>query len=399
MLITCRISPLTAAVLVFITLASLYSLNVVFNAPRYDVSGEELVYVEGKLAAAQDARDASTSDAAEPEPAPATPAAAPAPRPPVALASTSQSLPVSHPKYPSVVACQPHDILDTQSGTSDLQALQDRVLARMGLGDAKPLAPEQEGVCFFHSQHPHNQDQKIFTRLGGKVMGCKPYKGMKNVNHVSATKRCQCVAPPASAFNLGFLEIGAADGQMLSNSLFFESQLGWRGVCVEGSPRTFLDLQKNRPLCYNVNALVGVRDSLGEAMTFYSFDSADPKKPGWRIAMSCMEGNGVCSSAETAYKYAADNHLCLRVDAVQIKPLSEIFDEAGLSGDMGWFSFDVEGAEDFVIPTVDFTKTQPHYVSIEGKRDGHPKAAEHLLNHGYKADGKLGIDELYVLPR
>lgn len=64
---------------------------------------------------------------------------------------------------------------------------------------------------------------------------------------------------------------------------------------------------------------------------------------------------------------------------------------------MGWFSFDVEGAEDFVVPTVDFSKTQPQFVSIEGTRRLHPKAAEHVLSHGYTADGRLGLDELYVL--
>lgn len=149
-------------------------------------------------------------------------------------------------------------------------------------------------------------------------MGCESYKGMKNVHHASVTDKCACVAPPAAAFNRGFLEIGAADGQLLSNSLFFENQLGWRGVCVEGSPRTFIDLQKNRPLCNNVNALVGARESLGESKTFYSFDYSDPEKRGWHIAMSCMEGNGVCSTATAAYKYASKSGLCLRVDEVQI---------------------------------------------------------------------------------
>eukprot|EP00727_Mastigamoeba_balamuthi_P005353 m51a1_g14816 hypothetical protein (864) ;mRNA; f:616237-626200 len=48
-----------------------------------------------------------------------------------------------------------------------------------------------------------------------------------------------------------FLEAGANNGVQLSNSLFFEEHLGWRGVCVEADPLNFAKLTRNRPRCRN----------------------------------------------------------------------------------------------------------------------------------------------------
>jgi len=43
-----------------------------------------------------------------------------------------------------------------------------------------------------------------------------------------------------------FLEVGADDGVDKSNTLFFEKNLGWTGLCVEPSPERFSLLKANR---------------------------------------------------------------------------------------------------------------------------------------------------------
>lgn len=45
-----------------------------------------------------------------------------------------------------------------------------------------------------------------------------------------------------------FLDIGAYDGVLFSNTCFFERDLGWRGICVEPTPHIFAQLRKNRAL-------------------------------------------------------------------------------------------------------------------------------------------------------
>jgi hypothetical protein len=44
--------------------------------------------------------------------------------------------------------------------------------------------------------------------------------------------------------NKTFLEIGACDGLMVSNTLFFEKQLNWNGILIEANPYQYKGLHK-----------------------------------------------------------------------------------------------------------------------------------------------------------
>lgn len=46
-----------------------------------------------------------------------------------------------------------------------------------------------------------------------------------------------------------FVEVGACDGMMLSNTYWLEKAKGWTGMLVEPDPRWFEALDKNRPAC------------------------------------------------------------------------------------------------------------------------------------------------------
>ncbi|KAJ1465887.1 hypothetical protein T484DRAFT_1577559, partial [Baffinella frigidus] len=46
--------------------------------------------------------------------------------------------------------------------------------------------------------------------------------------------------------NMSFIEIGALDGVKFSNSFFFEKDLGWKGVLIEGETKNFASLESNR---------------------------------------------------------------------------------------------------------------------------------------------------------
>src|SRR5947207_13570279 len=59
-----------------------------------------------------------------------------------------------------------------------------------------------------------------------------------------------------------FLDIGAYDGETLSNTLFFEKTMGWTGLCVEPLPAAFAKLRATRKaVCENIS----VADFEGEA--------------------------------------------------------------------------------------------------------------------------------------
>lgn len=53
-----------------------------------------------------------------------------------------------------------------------------------------------------------------------------------------------------------FVEVGAADGEFMSQTLMLERNLGWSGLLIEPDPRAFTILQQRRsyrswtsPLC------------------------------------------------------------------------------------------------------------------------------------------------------
>ena len=49
-----------------------------------------------------------------------------------------------------------------------------------------------------------------------------------------------------------FLDIGAHDGISLSNTMFFEKEMGWKGICIEPNPVVFDKIVKNRDcICLN----------------------------------------------------------------------------------------------------------------------------------------------------
>lgn len=96
-----------------------------------------------------------------------------------------------------------------------------------------------------------------------------------------------------------------------------------------------------------------------------------------------MEGSeGPGKDREAAQKWATDNKAELQVDKVPVLRLSTIFSRANMSS-FGWISVDVEGAEDFVIPTIDFEKAHSDFFSYEDNEGKHNVSRDYLESHGY----------------
>lgn len=62
-----------------------------------------------------------------------------------------------------------------------------------------------------------------------------------------------------------FVEFGATDGVLLSNSYLLEKEFGWRGICAEPNPKFFKNLQINRN-CTVSNECIGA--TTGEKVRF-----------------------------------------------------------------------------------------------------------------------------------
>lgn len=60
-----------------------------------------------------------------------------------------------------------------------------------------------------------------------------------------------------------FVDIGAADGEWLSNTLYLEKELGWTGICVEADKGRYDKLAERRS-CACINKAVGKEDGIAE---------------------------------------------------------------------------------------------------------------------------------------
>lgn len=267
---------------------------------------------------------------------------------------------------------------------------------------ALPLSPGEAGKCWFHSQNPRktskngNADQDMFKLLGGSIGNCRSAPAVTlPPSAAEPSVLCTCRAPlAADAFGLKFLEIGANDGVYLSNLLFFEAQMGWTGLCIEASPGTFKRLERNRPKCINSMSVISTSP---EAATFFTIESTAPDTTArWESTISCMLGSNFCpdrAAAQAWWKRFPGTEMT--EDAVPSAKLSTLFAQQGWNT-FGWLSIDVEGAEDWVIETIDFARVHARYISYEGE---HKKSAALLAKAGYvDANRKLGFDDTLWIP-
>ena len=186
-----------------------------------------------------------------------------------------------------------------------------------------------------------------------------------------------------------FIEIGAGNGIVASNSLFFEKELNWNGILIEANPTFYKNLKKNRSQQHIFNCLVS------DSKTKLKFD--------------IMEGNsGLCSGVDNtlakehkeAYYYNKNwgENSNKRQELMQPRSMQSILDEVGLF-EIDFFSLDVEGHEYNVLNSIDFSKTRINVILIEMlwcDTDLNERRI-FLKNNNYVFFGKVGRNEVYIL--
>ncbi|XP_064119010.1 uncharacterized protein LOC135224018 [Macrobrachium nipponense] len=162
-----------------------------------------------------------------------------------------------------------------------------------------------------------------------------------------------------------FVEVGAADGESLSNSIFFERQLGWRGLLIEATPGYFEALKNKKRNAYIIHAALSVNNYASE-VTF---------------------------QANLGYGSKLDN------TGVKVKgiPLSSILRALDVKI-VDFMSLDIEFFEVKVLKTVPWDKIKFRLMCIEVAHI--PEGKEFLQEKGYKflGYGYLDIDAWYALP-
>jgi FkbM family methyltransferase len=139
-----------------------------------------------------------------------------------------------------------------------------------------------------------------------------------------------------------FIELGALDGILYSNTKFFEDSLNWKGILIEPHPEKFKSLQLNRPNNFLFNNLVSCHE---EPLTFIYFEDV-------HAAVSGVESTMPQALIDVYF----NSHPHLPQNKILIKPISltEIVKSTNLTH-IDLLSLDVEGHEYEVLKSWDFS--------------------------------------------
>lgn len=172
-----------------------------------------------------------------------------------------------------------------------------------------------------------------------------------------------------------FIELGAMDGIVYSNTKFFEDHLGWTGLLIEPEKNQFKKLKENRPNCTSLE--YAVSEVEGE-VTFNSRNGGD-------------SGGGIVETHIDKTIVATDNY------TVVSKPFYKIFEEIGKPKKVDLFIVDVEGGELAILKTFDWSV--PVYIIViethESNKDN-DDCRKILTTNGFELDMILGCNEVWI---
>jgi hypothetical protein len=186
-----------------------------------------------------------------------------------------------------------------------------------------------------------------------------------------------------------YVEIGAFNGMEESNSRFFEVCLGWEGLLVEGQPGNYRGVLQNRPFAHK--------------MSFAPSCSAEYERVNKTVQFANypMANSGLKGHAKT---YDAKPHI--DVPCGSFTPvLEDIF--AFANKRINFFSLDVEGSENLVLKTIDFSKVMIDVMMIEiqnnhckGECEVRKQVRQKMASEEYyRYEGLIPKSDIYVHPK
>ena len=165
-----------------------------------------------------------------------------------------------------------------------------------------------------------------------------------------------------------FVELGALNGRLYSNTLLLERCFGWNGLLIEALPHNFEKLvQSGRSRSRFVHSAV-CKDGVNQVEM--------QQEKGNMLQATATSSADIMERQRAAKGIFGGAHL-ERI-RVPCRPLSRIMHENGLPN-ATFLSLDVEGAEAIVLETVDPAAFGVVMVEVEGSGSGQKDARVHAL--------------------
>jgi len=175
-----------------------------------------------------------------------------------------------------------------------------------------------------------------------------------------------------------YLDVGALDGRMFSNTWHLENGLDWRGILIEPNPESFHQLSRIRDPQKNVliqKAIVG-QDSKKDAKDYTrtllaAHSMTIDLSSAWDVSKQMNEASKFMGSNQNFYTFT-----------VPASTLEEVLIESQAPEEIDFMSLDIEGAELEICLDFPLVNYRIKYLLIETDING--LAIRHLEKNGYK---------------
>lgn len=148
-----------------------------------------------------------------------------------------------------------------------------------------------------------------------------------------------------------FVDVGANDGISLSNSVYFERQRGWSGICIEADPVSFARLSKERSATRCLNVAAGEADG---NLPFVQVEGAHEMLSGLHDQVDIKR----------IRKSVAKDGGSFRTIDVPVKRLGPLLKDANIA-EVHYMSLDIEGGEPAALRGINFDAIFVHVMTIE----------------------------------
>jgi len=176
-----------------------------------------------------------------------------------------------------------------------------------------------------------------------------------------------------------FIEIGAGDGILESNTYLLETQYEWKGICIEPVSYQFTELYKNRK-CKCINKAL-----YSESNKKVIFCEAD-------VPIRHLSGIDTHLIKDIVFS----NSKKVELLTLSFNELLETYDAPKF---VDYLSIDTEGSEYEILKTVDFNMYKFGYINVEHNYT-EPKRTlirNLLLKNNYSYIGENYVDDIYII--
>jgi FkbM family methyltransferase len=184
-----------------------------------------------------------------------------------------------------------------------------------------------------------------------------------------------------------FIELGAADGILCSNTYRLERDFGWDGILIEPIKDYFDMMCSMRKASHKYNICIGETNGV-----------VDFKRiEGYSKMLS-----GISTEYPVQHESRIDREVVERnqqvfIDKVVCRQLADVIVECG-NPHIDYLSVDVEGGEFSVVKSLNMESNsiRPTVIGCENSYDDR-RIEDYLKTFGYTKIGKVAIDDFYAI--